>query len=113
GEGKEMLAKLEALKVSELGTLSGWVRDSVHFYYVQFKSLPCLQYDGIYENEKPSSSAASYLNFRGYVCSPRKNGTLLVQLEVSSQTSQRGFSEALFSLSAEFFDAVAFDVDDK
>ena len=108
GEPKALLAKLESAKDAELAGLTAWDRDSLHFNHVRFKSSPCLQYDGIFVATKESSSRHKYLNFRGYICAPSAPGDVVVQLEASSQSSERGMSERLSTVADDLFGTASF-----
>lgn len=101
---QDLLISLEALKVEELSKLK---KVSVHFNHVRFKASPCVQYDGIFTGDT-SVPNFEFLNFQGYLCRhPERNG-LVVQIEVSSHSSLRGFSENLSDLSSEFFEKMTF-----
>lgn len=101
---EDLLVSLEALKDQELSKLK---RDSVHFNYVRFKASPCVQYDGIFTGDK-SASDFKYFNFKGYMCRHPESKDLVVQIEFSSHSNRRGFSENLVGLSNEFFEKMAF-----
>ncbi|HWN10516.1 MAG TPA: hypothetical protein VNO50_14830 [Pyrinomonadaceae bacterium] len=100
----DLLASLEALKVEELSKLT---KVSVHFNYVRFKSSPCVQYDGIFTSDT-SAPNFQYLNFKGYLCRHPESKGLVVQIELSNHSNQRGFSENLLDVSNEFFEKMAF-----
>lgn len=101
---KDLLTSLEALKVDELSKLK---KDSVHFNYVSFKGSPCVQYDGIFTGDT-SAPNFKYFNFKGYLCRHSENKGLVIQIELSSNSNLRGFSENLDDLSKEFFEKMAF-----
>ena len=101
---KDLLASLEALKVEELSKLK---KVSVHFNYVRFKASPCVQYDGIFTGDT-SEPTFAYLNFKGYLCRHPESKGLVVQIESSNHSNQRGFSENLIDVSDEFFEKMAF-----
>ena len=100
----DLLTSLEALQVEELSKLK---MVSVHFNQVRFKSSPCLQYDGIFTGDT-SAPNFEYLNLMGYMCRHPESKGLVVQIELSNHSNQRGFSEDLINLSPEFFEKVAF-----
>lgn len=100
----DLLTGMEALKVEELSKLK---KVSVHFNHVRFKASPCLQYDGIFTGDT-SAPNFEYLSFKGYLCPYPKSKGLVVQIELSSNSKLRGFSENLIDLSNEFFEKIAF-----
>ena len=100
----DLLTSLEALKVEELSKLK---KLSVHFNYVRFKASPCVQYDGIFTGDT-SALSFEYFNFKGYLCRHPENKGLVVQIELSSHSNLKGFSENLIDLSSEFFEKMAF-----
>ena len=103
---KDLLAGLEVMKQEELSKLK---MDSVHYNTTKFKGLPCVQYDGIFKLEgSPSLPKFEYFNFKGYLCSHPVTKGLAVQVEFSSYSNLRGFSENLFTLSDEFFAKIVF-----
>ena len=101
---KELLASLEALKVEELSRLT---KVSVHFNYVRFKASPCVQYDGIFTGDT-SAPNFEYLNFKGYLCRNPGGKDLVVKIELSNHSNQRGFSENSIDLSNQFFEKMKF-----
>jgi hypothetical protein len=101
---QDLLTSLEALKVEELSKLK---KDSVHFNYVRFKASPCVQYDGVFTGDT-SAPNFEYLNFKGYLCRYPESKGLVVQIEFSSHSNRRAFSESLLDLSNEFFERMAF-----
>jgi hypothetical protein len=101
---KELLASLETLKKEEL---SRHKMVSVHFNNVRFKGSECLQYDGIFRVDAGSTPDFGYFNVTGYLCAHPKTNGLVVQMEFSSESNARGFSENLISVSEEFFEKVA------
>lgn len=102
---RDLLMSLEKLKQEEFGKLK---TDSVHFNNTRFKSSPCMQYDGIFREEGVTSSRFEYFNVRGYICPHPGNANLALQIEFSSLSNSRGFSENSYSLSDEFFANIAF-----
>jgi hypothetical protein len=102
---KDLLISLEALKQEELNKLK---RDSVHFNYVRFKGSPCLQYDGIFKLNGTTSPRYEYFNLKGYLCPHPQMKGLAVQIEFSSRSNSRGFSENLVPLYDEFFNKIEF-----
>jgi hypothetical protein len=100
----DLLTSLEALKVEELSKLK---KVSVHFNYVRFKASPCVQYDGIFTGDT-SAPNFEYFNFKGYLCRHPESKNLVVQIELSNHSNQRGFSENLLDVSNEFFEKMAF-----
>lgn len=101
---KDLLTSLEALKVEELSKLK---KVSVHFNYVRFKASPCVQYDGIFTGDTSEANFA-YFNFKGYLCRYPESKDFVLQIELSSHSNQRGFSENIIDLSKEFFEKMAF-----
>jgi hypothetical protein len=101
---KDLLTSLEALKVEELSKLK---KVSVHFNYVRFKASPCVQYGGIFTGDTSEPNFA-YLNFKGYLCRHPESKGLVVQIESSNHSNQRGFSENLIDVSDEFFEKMTF-----
>jgi hypothetical protein len=102
---KDRLISLEALKKEELDKLN---RDSIHFNYVRFKGSRCVQYDGIFKVAGTAAPNFEYLNLKGYLCPQPESNDLVVQIEFSSRSNLRGFSENLVSLSDEFFEKIVF-----
>jgi hypothetical protein len=104
GRGSDLLRNMEAWKEKQLSKLE---RDSVHFNRVRFKGVGCLQYDGIFRDPSRSDRLA-HLNVKGYLCPLPGNDQFVAELEVSSRSSRRGFSEELLAVSDEFFEATGF-----
>jgi hypothetical protein len=102
---KDLLISLEAMKQEELSKLK---KDSVHFNHVRFKGSPCLQYDGIFKDERAGAPKFENLNFKGYLCRHPDSKDSVVQMEFSNHSNSRGFSENLLSLSDEFLQKIAF-----
>ncbi len=93
--------RLETLKKLEIDGLD---IDSLHFNTTQFKETPCLQYDGIFRKVE----SYEYLSLYGYLCRhPLITGKVL-QLEYSSRSNTRGFSETDIKLFRRYFDATQF-----
>jgi len=101
----ERLARFEALKKEDLSKL---IRDSIHFNYVRFKRLSCLQYDGIFKPQAPTMPKFEYFNLRGYLCPLPTDPDSAVQMEFSIYSNKRGLTGDLFSLTDEFFQKVEF-----
>lgn len=101
GEGDDLLARLESWKESQLVD-SGLKRDSLHFYRLRFKGMACLGYDGVYQS---GSESENHFNFRGYLFPLISTEQSAVELEFSSRSKQRGFSEELIQTSEKFFEA--------
>jgi hypothetical protein len=97
----ERLIGFETLKKEELSKLN---RDSIHFNYVRFKGLMCLQYDGIFRLDAAAAANFKYCNLKGYLC-PRANAKdSAIEMEFSVSSTTRGMTEDLNSLSDEFFE---------
>ena len=100
----DLLTSLEALKVQELSKLK---MVSVHFNHVRFKASPCVQYDGIFTGDT-SAPNFEFFNFKGYLCRHPEGKDLVVQIEFSSHSNLRGFSENAIDLTDEFFEKLSF-----
>ncbi len=105
GTDKERLTRFEALKKEELSNLN---LDSVHFNYVPFKRLMCLQYDGIFKLKAGAVPTFEYFNVRGYVCPHPTVKDSAVEMEFSNYANNRGLTEDLSFLTDEFFQRVVF-----
>jgi hypothetical protein len=106
GTGSEVWPRMETWKEGQL--LSGVLkRDSIHFNRLRFKGLSCLQYDGIFK-VNTAAQPFSYFNVKGYLCPVGGKEPWIVELEVSSRSNQRGFSEAFITVAERFFDAAVF-----
>jgi hypothetical protein len=103
---QDLLKSLEAMKNEELQ--SKYKQDSLHFNYVRFKAMRCVQYDGIFNFKEVTTPKFEYFNFKGYLCRHPENKDLVIQIEFSNHSNLRGFSEDLFSLSADFFEKTVF-----
>ena len=99
---KELLVSLENMKDQELSKLK---RDSLHFYHLQFRATPCVQYDGIFTGDA-SAANFQYFNFKGYLCRQPGTKDIVIQMELTAHTNHRGFTESLHSLSQDFFEKV-------
>lgn len=100
---RDRLFGFEALKSDELSALK---KDSVHFNHGRFQHLPCMQYDGIFTGMPESK--LKYFNFKGYFCRHPSMDNVAVQLEVSSRSNTRDFSDDLIQLSEVFFEQAVF-----
>lgn len=103
---QEMLASLETMKSEEL--LSKYKRDSLHFYYVKFKDVRCVKYDGVFNFKEVTTPKFEYYNFKGYLCRHPENKDLVIQIEFSNHSNLRAFSEDLNTLSGQFFEQIVF-----
>lgn len=103
---KDLLASLEAMKEEEL--TSRYKKDSLHFNYVRFKKTRCLQYDGVFNFKEATTPKFDYFNFSGYLCRHPENKDSVIQIEFSNHSNSRTLSEALSSLSGEFFEKTVF-----
>lgn len=99
------LAGWEKLKQAELSHLK---LDSVHYFNEKFKGAMCLHYDGVFPTPKTQAVPFAYLNLKGYLCPHPKARDQVVQIEFSDLSNTRGFTEALFDLSAVFFESITF-----
>jgi len=102
GTHRELLENLEKLKIAEVDEKN---RDSIHFNYTEFKSTPCLQYDGIFN---APGTVYKYWNVYGYICRHPAEQGVIIQFEFSAFSNERGFVEAETALSKGFFEAVKF-----
>jgi hypothetical protein len=102
---KDRLNRFEALKKEDLSSLK---RDSLHFNYVRFKGLMCLQYDGIFPLDATLTPKLKYFHLRGYLCPNPKASDSAIQIETSNYSNTRDFAEDFNSISDEFFEKVAF-----
>ena len=108
GGGDDLLARLEAWKQAQLATTPGLKPDSLHFYRVKFKGRTCLLYDGSFEDISEPKSQFTRFNFKGYLCPLGDTEQSLVELEVSTRSKQKGFSDEMIRSSNEFFEAAGF-----
>lgn len=108
GGGGELLARLETWKESQVATAPGRKRDSLHFYRVEFKGRTCLQYDGSSEDVAASQGGFTRFNFMGFLCPLDGTGETVAEIEMSSRSQRKGFSDELNRSSQEFFAAAVF-----
>lgn len=101
----DLFVNLEKQKQKEISKLN---RDSLHFNRTNFKETPCLQYDGIFNNEVTATANYKYLNLYGYLCQHPTAKNILIQVEFSNYSNQRGFSESANKLSKDFFENIQF-----
>lgn len=102
---EDLFVNLEKMKQSELDSGN---RDSLHYNRTNFKQVPCLQYDGIFNNDAAMMPGYKYFNFSGYLCRHPKNKTIVIQMEFSNYSNSRGFSESELKLSKEFIGKIQF-----
>ena len=102
---KDRLTNFEALKKEELSKM---IRDSVHFNYVRFKGLMCLQYDGVFKFDETTTPKFEYFNFKGYLCPSSNAKDSAIQMEFANYSNTRGLTEDLNSLNYEFFEKITF-----
>lgn len=102
---EDLFKNLEATKQAELDMPN---RDSLHFNNMNFKETPCLQYDGIFNNDAAKMPGYKHFNFRGYLCRHPNDKNTVIQMEFSSYSNSRGFSEAEFKLAKDFFANIQF-----
>jgi hypothetical protein len=103
----ERLIGFEALKTEELSNIK-MTRDSVHFNYVRFKGLMCLQYDGIFKPDETPAPGFKNFNFRGYLCPSVNAKDSALQIEFDNYSNTRGLTEDLNTVAAEFFEKITF-----
>ncbi|HSK71438.1 MAG TPA: hypothetical protein VK892_07075 [Pyrinomonadaceae bacterium] len=101
----DLFENLEKLKQEEISRLN---RDSLHFNRTNFKEVPCLQYDGIFNNDARKEANYKYFNLSGYLCQHPTAKNTLIQIEFSNHSNLRGFSETANKLSKEFFEKIEF-----
>lgn len=99
---RDLLVNLEKLKMAEIDEAN---RDSLHFNYTQYKSAPCLQYDGIFNAPQ---TAYKYWNMYGYMCCHPDNKDVIIQFEFSNYSNDRGYLESEMKLSKLFFEGIKF-----
>lgn len=103
---EDLLKNLEKMKQAEISKLK---RDSLHFNYVNFKETPCLQYDGIFNNDAEETVPVyKYFNLYGYLCPHPQTDTTLIQMEFSNYSNTRGFTEDSLKLIRNFFEGAKF-----
>lgn len=98
---EDLFVYLEKMKQEEISKLN---RDSLHFNRTNFKETPCLQYDGIFNND----AQYKYFNLNGYLCRHPAEKNTLIQIEFSNYSNLRGFSETENKLSKDFFEKIQF-----
>jgi hypothetical protein len=98
----DLFENLEKLKQAEINNLD---RDSLHYNRTNFKETPCLQYDGIFSDPAPNYKE---FNMSGYLCRHPTAQNVLIQIEFSSYSNTRGFTEAELKLVKNFFEKVSF-----
>jgi len=102
---KDRLAGFEAMKTKDLSSMD---RDSIHFNYVTFKGLRCMQYDGIFKLEGTPAPKLDDFHIKGYLCPHPTIKDSAVQIEFSNYSNTRDFSEDFISLSDQFFEKAEF-----
>mgnify|MGYP001565544338 CR=1 FL=1 len=97
---------LEAFKNEEIDKPN---RDSLHYMYVRFKGLSCVQYDGnLVLDPAASPNKFKHNNFKGYLCpDPQTKGSAF-QIEFSNYSNTKGFPNTFNDLSEEFFQNTKF-----
>lgn len=98
---KDLFATLENLKKAEVSEV---IRDSIHYNWTEFKDTPCLQYDGIFNND----GEYKYFNMSGYLCRHPQDKSVAIQIEFSSYSNNRGYTETEVKLSKNFFEKIVF-----
>lgn len=102
---KDRLAGFEAMKTKDLSSMD---RDSIHFNYVTFKGLKCVQYDGIFKVKETPAPKLEDFHIKGYLCPHPAIKDSAIQIEFSNYSNTRDFSEDFVSLSDRFFEKAAF-----
>lgn len=102
---EDLFENIEKMKQSELNIEN---RDSLHYNRTNFKETPCLQYDGVFNNDEAVMPGYKHFNFFGYLCRHPKNKNIVVQIEFSNFSISRGFSESALKLSKDFFSKIQF-----
>lgn len=101
----DLFENLEKLKQAELDMPN---RDSLHFNRTNFKETPCLQYDGIFNNNAPTMPTLKYFNFNGYLCRHPNDKSVVIQMEFSNYSNSRGFTEVEHKAVKDFFEKLQF-----
>jgi hypothetical protein len=83
---------------------------SVHYNRTRLGGTTCLQYDGIYRDERDADSESEYLSIKGYKCRHPTIAGRVVQLEFAQRSASRdppGTEDVLATANA-FFTSVVF-----
>lgn len=99
---KELFMNLEKLKIAEVDETT---RDSIHYYYAEYKSAKCVQYDGIFN---APNTGYKYMNMNGYICRHPDDRSTIIQFEFSNFSNDRGYLKPEAELSKSFFEGVQF-----
>lgn len=102
---EDLFKNLEETKQAELDMPN---RDSLHFNQTDYKNTPCLQYDGIFNNDAAKMPGYKYFNFYGYLCRHPNDKKIVIQMEFSNYSNSRGFSETEGKLAKDFLEKIQF-----
>lgn len=83
---------------------------SVHFNRTRLNGATCLQYDGIFRDERSTTSELVFLNIKGYVCRHPTIAARAVQVEFTQRSttpSPLGMEDMLATADA-FYNSTAF-----
>lgn len=95
----------EARKKEELSKLE---MVSVHYNWVQKKDVPCVNYDGIFQDK--AAQNLSFLTFRGEICRHPDSAGRMIQAELAqrSNTQDAAYKIDLLGLAEQVFSTVQF-----
>jgi hypothetical protein len=99
---EELFRNLEKLKMTQVDDAN---RDSIHYYYTEYKSTKCLNYDGVFY---APNTGFKHRNMNGYICQHPDDKSTIVQFEFSNFPNDRGYLRPEALMSKAFFEGIKF-----